>query len=89
MCAACAQSGQQLAVAPVVNSYCPLPAAPAGFGTATKVDPPKVGEDARTYASRERVGRLTNALQLKNDRKFWDAVEASIKQDQENQNGVH
>ena len=65
--------------APVVSAPAPiLPAAPTDFGKPVAVKPPKVGEDARVYAARERAGRLTANARLKNDGAFYADVKAKL-----------
>ena len=55
-----------------------LPSAPADFGKPVAVRPPKVGEDARVYAGRERVGRLTANRRLSNDAAFYRDVTTNL-----------
>ena len=70
-CAGCATS---VPPAPqVIKVY--LPPAPADFGRPVDVRPPRIGEDARAFAAREKVGRLTANQRLENDRRFYDSVQ--------------
>ena len=55
-----------------------LPAPPSDFGKPVAVKPPKVGDDARGYAARERAGRLTANRRLANDAAFYADVRAKL-----------
>jgi hypothetical protein len=60
---------------PAPNVTAPiLPGAPTDFGKPVAVRAPKVGEDARVYAARERAGRLTANQRLVNDAAFYADV---------------
>lgn len=61
--------------APVISAPAPvLPTAPTDFGKPVAVKPPKIGEDARAYAARERAARLTANRRLTNDAAFYADV---------------
>ncbi len=64
----CAGSPTPIATAPI------LPGAPSDFGKPVAVRAPKIGEDARGYAARERAGRLTANRRLANDAAFYADV---------------
>ena len=68
----CATAPGPIASAPI------LPAAPANFGKPVAVRAPKVGEDARVYAARERAGRLTANRRLGDDAAFYSGVVTTL-----------
>lgn len=66
------------ATPPVAPSAPVLPAAPANFGKPVAVRPPKVGEDARAYAARERAARFTANRRLTDDAAFYSGVVTTL-----------
>ncbi len=64
--------------APVATALI-FPGAPVDFGKPVFVRPPKIGEDARVYAARERAGRLTANRRLADDAAFYADVAAKVR----------
>ena len=68
----CAETPAIKASAPV------MPAAPTNFGKPVAVRAPKVGEDARVYAARERAARFTANRRLTDDAAFYAGVVTAV-----------